>query len=129
MAALVRREGKGQHAWWGTAQAPFTEWEFRDLGFKVGGPDFIVLPDGNIVAGGRSRSSEKPKMALWTAGPDGKFAESFILPSGNDCGYPGFAVVKGELWVVFYSSHELKREDGGPRAAIYLARLPLDLVR
>ena len=48
-----------------------------------------------------------------------------ILPSGGDNSYPGFLRVGDELWVVYYSSHELTWEDGRPRAGIYLARVPV----
>ena len=48
-----------------------------------------------------------------------------ILPSGGDNSDPGVLQVGDELWIVYYSSHELTREDGRPRAGIYLARVPL----
>ena len=48
-----------------------------------------------------------------------------ILPSGGDNSDPGVLQVGDELWIVYYSSHELRWEDGRARAGIYLARVPL----
>jgi len=127
MAALVRRDGPGQKCYWGTSPAPYNDWSFRDLKFRIGGPDMIVMDDGSIIVGGRDNACDKPSTALWKVDTEERFQEAFILPSGGDTSYPGFALVDDELWVVYYSSHELKKEDGNPRAGIYLARLPISL--
>ena len=50
---------------------------------------------------------------------DGRFEQIAVLPSGGDTSYPGFLVVGNELWVSYYSSHAT------PKAAVYLARIPL----
>lgn len=50
---------------------------------------------------------------------DGRFEQIAVLPSGGDTSYPGFLVVGDELWVSYYSSHAT------PKAAVYLARIPL----
>lgn len=128
MAALVRREGKGNTSCWCTSKAPYTEWEVKEMKSKVNGPDMIVLRDGRIIAGGRSLDSDAPKTKLWEVTPEGKLTELLVLPSGGDNSYPGFAQVGNELWVVYYSSHELRRDNGRPRAAIYLAKIPIDIL-
>lgn len=55
--ALVRREGLGKDsdkaAWIGVSQAPYTSWQWKSAGMQVGGPDFLVLPDGSLIASGR----------------------------------------------------------------------------
>lgn len=125
MGMLVRREKEDKMAWWGVSAPPFTEWTFQPLPFQIGGPDFTVLDDGTILAGGRAYVFGEYKTYLWKGDADGHFGASFILPSGGDNSYPGFLQVGDELWVVYYSSHELTWEDGRSRAGIYLARLPL----
>lgn len=75
-----------------------------------------------VIAGTRSYFiGKKPKTILLKGGLDGVFEEVCVLPSGGDCSYPGFRIVGDELWVVYYSSHELGH------AAIYLARVPLSM--
>jgi len=126
MALLARREFDDQEGFWGVSSAPFTEWTFRPIGFRIGGPDFILTGENELVAGGRSYTHKEKKMYLWKGDFDGNFRSAFVLPSRGDCSYPGFLQVGDELWVVYYSSHELKNEEGGPRAGIYLAKLPLE---
>ena len=75
-----------------------------------------------VIAGTRSYFiGKKPKTILLKGGLDGVFEEVCVLPSGGDCSYPGFRIVGDELWVVYYSSHELGH------AAIYLAKVPLSM--
>ena len=125
MGMLIRREKEDKMAWWGVSQPPFTQWDLKPLSFQIGGPDFITLDDGTIVAGGRAYVFGEHKTYLWKGTADGTFSAEMILPSGGDNSYPGFLRVGDELWVVYYSSHELTWEDGRPRAGIYLARVPV----
>ena len=125
MTALVRREKEDKKAYWGISEPPFTDWNFQPLPFQIGGPECIILDEGTILAGGRSYVFGEYKTYLWKGDVDGHFGASCILPSGGDNSYPGFLQVGDELWVVYYSSHELTWEDGRARAGIYLARLPL----
>lgn len=126
MGMLIRREKDDKMAWWGVSEPPFTDWSLRPLSFQIGGPDFIVLEDGTLVAGGRAYVFAEHKTYVWKGTPDGPFSASMILPSGGDNSYPGFLQVGDELWIVYYSSHELTWADGKPRAGIYLARVPVD---
>jgi len=114
--ALVRREGRSPHARAGTASGDYTKWEFRDLGVHLGGPDFIELPDGRIVAGGRLYDGKVRTGLCWLDPEAGTLTEALTLPSGGDTSYPGFVWHDGLLWVSYYSSHEGK-------TSIYLARV------
>ena len=40
----------GSSALLGRAGAPYTDWSWTDLGMRVGGPNFIRLPDGRLIA-------------------------------------------------------------------------------
>ncbi|HYM09577.1 MAG TPA: hypothetical protein VEU62_02530, partial [Bryobacterales bacterium] len=53
MMALVRREADDGHAWIGTSRPPYKQWQWHATGHRVGGPNFIELPDGSLWAGGR----------------------------------------------------------------------------
>ena len=126
MVLLIRREKDDGSAYIGVSEAPYTSWDLRPLGFRIGGPEMAVLPDGSLLIGGRAYlENNVQKTCLWRGTLDGGFALWKTLPSGGDNSYPGFLVEDGCLTVVYYSSHELTRPDGRPRAGIYLARIPL----
>jgi hypothetical protein len=117
--ALVRREGPGEDraAWIGRSSAPYKDWQWHSAGMQVGGPNFLVLPSGAMIASGRlygdKATGNKTFVGRMTL--DGVKPE-LILPSGGDCSYPGMVWHQGLLWLSYYSSHEGKSE-------IYLARV------
>ena len=126
MVLLIRREKEDRNAYIGISEAPFTDWELKPLPIRIGGPELAVLPDGTLIAGGRSYFEDgDTKTCLWKGSTPEDLKLWKTLPSGGDNSYPGFLVENGELVVVYYSSHELTRPDGRPRAGIYLARIPL----
>ncbi|HCM25626.1 MAG TPA: exo-alpha-sialidase [Treponema sp.] len=53
MTALIRREGGDKMGLIGTSREPYTDWAFRSAGKRLGGPNFIILPDGSMAAGTR----------------------------------------------------------------------------
>ena len=116
---LLRRDGKSESsALLGSAEPPYRDWSWRDLGVHVGGPDLRALPDGRIIAAGRKHEGGIGTR-LWLLDPDAaELRELLTLPSGGDTSYPGLAYVEGLLWVSYYSSHEGK-------TSIYLARVEL----
>src|SRR5204862_5248618 len=118
---LLRRDGNPGSAKLGTARPPYTEWQWKDLGAKIGGPHIIRLPDGRIIAAVRLYDGGARTSLAWLDAGAGKLTEFLKLPSGGDTSYAGLAWHDGLLWVSYYSSHEGK-------AAIYLAkvRVPLE---
>jgi hypothetical protein len=122
--ALVRRETEDHAAWIGRSSAPYKNWEWHPAGMRIGGPNFIVLADGTMLASGRQTGVGRPaeskafvgRMDLQSVRPE------LILPSGGDCSYPGMAWHEGKLWVSYYSSHEEATD-------IYLAKVEFPLVR
>ena len=121
MAIMIRREQGDRECVWGVSGAPYTEWEWKKIGTFLGGPDFIVLDDEHIVAGGRTHLGSNAKTSLFVGNKDGKFEQTVVLPSGGDTSYPGFIVVGNELWVSYYSMHNSKN------ASIHLAKIPLSV--
>lgn len=126
MILLIRRETEDKKAYLGISPSPYTDWQLTPLPFQIGGPEMAVLPDGTLLIGGRAYLEDgETRTCLWKGTTEGDFQLWKTLPSGGDNSYPGFLIEDGELTVVYYSSHELTRPDGHPRAGIYLARMPL----
>ncbi len=114
MIALVRREAGSTNSWIGTAPPPYTEWSWHETGYRIGGPNFIILPDGSMWAGGRYYPGGATTV-LARFGPQ-TYEPVLTLPSGGDTSYPGFVWHDGLLWMSYYSSHENK-------SSIYLAKI------
>lgn len=119
--ALVRREGvdktSEKSAWIGTSHAPYKEWKWKSAGMQVGGPNFVVLPDGAMLAAGRQYNPAPTGAKTFVGGMNlESVTPQLILPSGGDCSYPGLVWHDGLLWVSYYSSHEGK-------TSIYLAKV------
>ena len=112
---LVRREAGDQGGWIGASRPPYTDWKFTPTKVRLGGPDFIELPDGSLVAGSRDHSQGAAKCSLFRMTHD-NLQPVLTLPSSGDCSYPGLVWHEGLLWVSYYSSHEGK-------TSIYLAKV------
>ncbi|MGZ5507965.1 MAG: sialidase family protein [Limisphaerales bacterium] len=120
---LARREGTPKDrtdnsAWIGTASPPYKTWTWHTAGMSVGGPNFIVLPNGELIAAGRMNPGKQAKtfvghMTKTSVTPD------LILRSGGDCSYPGMVWHDNKLWLTYYSSHEGK-------TSIYLAKIAVN---
>lgn len=117
MMLLVRRGGDDQMGMLGTSKAPYTDWSWEKLDFKLGGPDFEIIPINKILIGTRVYSEEGPYTALLLGKKNEKFTEVMRLPSGGDTSYPGMLSIAGYVWLSYYSSHEGK-------ASIYYTRIP-----
>ena len=132
MLMMVRCEGGDAMGMWGVSEAPFTDWKWRKMDLHLGGPDFIVLDNGMVVAGSRYYFPKgRCKTIMLVGNLDGDFEERYIFPSGGDTSYPGFIEVGDELWMVYYSRHETPNRgadgtvyDSSANASIYLSRIP-----
>jgi hypothetical protein len=113
--ALVRREGGSRSAWIGTSRPPYVAWQWKTARHRVGGPNFIVLPTGDMWAAGRGYLSKGPRTIIARM-DDHAYRPVLEMPSAGDCSYAGLAWHRGLLWVSYYSSHEGK-------TSIYLARI------
>ncbi|MFO1021682.1 MAG: exo-alpha-sialidase [Planctomycetales bacterium] len=116
---LLRRDGKELGSMLGTSQPPYTDWNWKNVGIRIGGPHLIQLPDGGIIAGGRSYTEQGARTSLWIVDPDElKLTPLMTLPSRGDTSYPGFVWFNDRLWTSYYSSHEGK-------TSIYVAEIRL----
>jgi hypothetical protein len=117
---LTRREGepKGKgdkNAWIGVARPPYHDWSWHDAGLFIGGPNFIVLPSGKMIASGREITNKNAHTFVgWMT--TNAVTPQITLPSGGDCSYPGMVWHDNKLWLSYYSSHEGK-------TSIYLAQI------
>jgi heat shock protein HslJ len=102
----------------GESQPPYSEWTWKDLGTRIGGPHMLQLPDGRFVAAVRLYDGDVRTSLCWLDPKSGVLREFLKLPSGGDTSYPGLAWHDGLLWVSYYSSHEGK-------TSIYLAKVRL----
>ncbi len=116
MIALVRREAGNTMGWIGSSRPPYREWTWRETKHRLGGPNFLVLPDGSMWAGSRTYPGGA-RTAIGRMTRDG-WEPSLTLPSGGDTSYPGMVLHDGLLWVSYYSTHEGK-------SSIYLAKIRL----
>lgn len=115
---LLRRDGTPNAALLGRAHPPYTDWTWDSLELRIGGPHFIPLPDGRIVAAGRHYPGGATTRLWWLGTGMPALREIATLPSGGDTSYPGLVYHDGLLWVSYYSTHEGK-------TSIYLARVKL----
>ena len=128
MMALVRRERDDRHAWIGTSRPPYTDWSWHDAGHRIGGPNFIILPDGRMWAAGRRYGEGGAyETVLARFGPE-RYEPVLALPTHSDpadtgtgyvdTSYPGLVWHDGLLWMTYYSGRE-------GRTSIYLAKIRL----
>lgn len=107
---FVRRDKGTMSALWGTSNAPYTAWSWKDLGTRVGGPHVIEAPDGRMLGVLRYIDEEGRRVSVVEITRDGRMLELEKLPSSNgDSGYAGLLWKNGELWTSYYSTHENRR--------------------
>ena len=117
MRIMHRQDGGDKMGYWGESKAPYTDWKWKAMDMRLGGPDFEILSDGSVLAATRIYREEGPYTALMSGDVQGNFHEIYRLPSGGDCSYPGIVEEEDRILVSYYSSHEGK-------ARIYLAEVP-----
>lgn len=120
MVALLRRERRRRTpALIGLSKPPYKRWKWKSSGVYFGGPNFLILDNGSMWAGGRILLRtpygifEKTVLAVMTLE---SLTPVLVLPSGVDSSYPGMAMHEGILWMTYYSGHE-------GNGAIFLAQI------
>jgi len=116
---LLRRDGSPSTAQLGISRPPYKQWQWRDLGIRIGGPHMIRLPGGQFVAVARRYDGDRRTSLHWLDPKQAKLTECLKLPSGGDTSYAGLVWHDDLLWISYYSSHEGK-------TSIYLARVKFD---
>ena len=116
MIAMVRGEGDPKAGWIGRSRPPYLDWSWENAGERFGGPEFMVLPNGQMWAGSR-QYGDKQTTVVARMTPS-SYEPVLTLPSGGDTSYPGFVYHDDLLWMSYYSSHEGK-------TSVYLAKIRL----
>lgn len=114
---LLRRDP--DNGLFGTAQPPYTDWQWQDAGCRIGGPQWVRLADGRLLACVRLYDGETRTSLVIVDREDGKISEIKTLPSSGDCSYAGMELLGSQLYISYYSSHEGK-------SAIYFASIDTD---
>ena len=113
---LHRRDGRSNTAYLGMAKPPYTDWTWHDLGARLGGPNFLELPNGSWVGAGRLYDGGARTELVQLDVEQGKMRPLARLPSGGDTSYPGMVWHDDMLWVSYYASHE-------GQTSIYLSKV------
>jgi len=119
MLAWVRRERGSLNGFLGSSRPPYTNWTWQEQTVRLGGPNFLVLPNGKLIGVTRGYLADRKAntTVVWLT-KDGAVNPIVTLPSGGDTSYAGMVVRGDRLLVSYYASHEGK-------TAIYLATLNL----
>ena len=99
MVALIRP------GYIGASRPPYREWSFCETPERIGGPNFIRLPDGSLWGSGRLFTAEGPRTVLARM-TTSSYEPALTLPSGGDTSYAGMVWHEDLLWMSYYSSHE-----------------------
>lgn len=124
MGMMVREDSGDQLGYWAVSKAPYTDWTFEKMDIQVGGPDFFIKSNDEVIMGSRDyRVAGQHTTIIRKGNAAGEFKDVVTLPSSGDCSYPGFIKVGNELWVSYYSTHETKK------SSVYLAKLPMSMFK
>ncbi len=104
----------------GKALPPYTDWQWINTDLRLGGPCFLIMPDGNYLVGSRDYQESQLGCALFSMTPEGKTKRLYRFEAGKDCSYTGLVMENETLYVSYYSSH-----DGGI-GNIYFQTLPVE---
>ena len=89
----------------GASRPPYREWSFCETPERIGGPNFIRLPDGSLWGSGRLLTADGARTVLARM-TTSSYEPALTLPSGGDTSYAGMVWHEDLLWMSYYSSHE-----------------------
>jgi hypothetical protein len=113
---LLRRDKGSCTAMLGKARPPYEEWEWTDLGTRIGGPKMIRLEEGRLLATVRLYDGKTRTSVCGVDPEESTITEALKLPSGGDTSYAGMVQRGDTVWISYYSSHKGK-------TAIYLGKI------
>lgn len=113
---LLRRDP--EHGLFGKSLPPYTDWQWQDIGCRIGGPQWLQLADGRLLACVRLYDGTVRTSLGWIDVNSGTLSEVLTLPSSGDCSYAGMVLCGNKLFISYYSSHQ-------ENTAIYFAELTI----
>ena len=107
------------------SRPPYTHWTVRRIPHAAHGPNFVILPGGQMWAVSREtdEAGKPPYRTVLYKMTRTAYEPALALPSGGDTSYAGMAWHANFLWVSYYSSHESRTL--GKEAVLYLAKVKL----
>ena len=133
---VARTLEPNNHSWLGKSKAPYTTWEWTDLGVMIHAPVVLEVDDEWICAG-RSQVCDLPTgtcepdsgshTSVWAIRDD-KAEHLLTVPSAGDCSYCGLALdPDGNVAMSYYSQHERLPLPQGPPTPddVFLARIEM----
>lgn len=117
-ACLLRRDADTASAQLGIADPPYTNWQWHDLGTRIGGPAMIKLSNEQLLCAVRLYEPVRTSLCWLHLGDKPELEEILTLPSGGDCSYPGLVQQGEKIYCSYYSSHE-------DNCSVYFAELSL----
>jgi len=108
----------------GVSGFPYQDWIWTNTKMSFGGPNFLILPDGQMWASGRTikfdKKDELVERTILACMDETSLNPVIDLPSGgDDTSYPGMVYKDGILWISYYSSHKENQ------SAIYLTQVQI----
>ena len=89
---------------YGESVYPYSEWSWKKMNVKLGGPALVLLPNGKLILGTRNYQNEMGKTSLYLVN-EGNAKKIVTLPSSSDSSYPSFVITaKNRLYVSYYSA-------------------------
>lgn len=116
MVVMVRRELGDTFGVIAKSSYPYQNWNYNKMNYRLGGPNFLLYK--NYIVGISRIHAKEIHTGLIIGKEDGNFKEVAKFPSSGDNSYAGMVILKGNLWVSYYSSHEGK-------SGIYISTIPL----
>ncbi|RVT44426.1 exo-alpha-sialidase [Rheinheimera sediminis] len=101
---LLRKDP--DHGQLGYAFAPYHHWNWLDIGCRIGGPQAIFAPSGQMLAVVRLYDTKVRTSLVGINQDTGLLTELLTLPSAGDCSYAGMVLRQNSLLISYYSSHQ-----------------------
>jgi hypothetical protein len=131
--ALIRRDADSYSAQLGVSKAPYKHWQFKDLGFYLGGPVMLLQSDHRAILAGRILVNDLFRTAVLKMDlVTGRTEVELLLPSAGDNSYPGLQVRDNNLYLSYYCSHQEKKVVSTWPVLVWMSerfRLPISLPR
>lgn len=97
-----------QPGYLGKARAPFSEWEWTDLGTRISHPNLLRLSDGRIIAA-VGLYDPKSRTAICEFDPAAsKLTELVVIPTNGSIDV-GLVEHDGHVWVSYHAEHQRKQ--------------------
>ncbi len=111
MYVCLRKDGSaGDPSYWGVAEYPFTDFQWKKMESHIESPELISLPYSNsLVLAGREVTEIATYVSLFNVSVGGKLSRISALAEENggrtSKGYPGLLFIDGNLYCSYYASY------------------------